>query len=325
MLHNLETYLKEHLDDEIEIREYEEKNMLPLFYRDIYEMYRVDIVGFPCLILKMKKGAFSVKYLIKHLDKLEDLTGLRPVLFFNALSSYRIKALIKHHIPFLIENGQMFLPFLGLHLKQTRKAETHSGRKVFAISTQVVFLYFLYNPVTLNTHEVAKTLNMTEMTASRALNELNDLNLVTYTLGGRTNRSKYYTRIGDPEYFSRGKTYLKSPIFKKVCIEVPMSGALLSASSALGKLTMLSPPEIKVLAVDKKNFNKEKYTIIADCGDASEDKTYVVELWHYDPKIFSNETHADKASLYAIMKEDADERIEQALDSLLRDEPWYTD
>lgn len=54
---------------------------------------------------------------------------------------------------------------------------------------------------------------------------------------------------------------------------------------------------------------------------------YLVELqlWNYDPKLFSNKNHVDLMSLYAILKEETDERVGQALEEILRGEPWYTD
>jgi hypothetical protein len=49
-----------------------------------------------------------------------------------------------------------------------------------------------------------------------------------------------------------------------------------------------------------------------------------VEVWDYDPGLFFNNGHVDLLSLYASLKEETDERIEQALEEVLQGESWYT-
>jgi hypothetical protein len=41
--------------------------------------------------------------------------------------------------------------------------------------------------------------------------------------------------------------------------------------------------------------------------------------------LFSKQSHVDLLSLFASLKEEKDERIEQALEEVLRAESWYTD
>ena len=49
------------------------------------------------------------------------------------------------------------------------------------------------------------------MKSSRALNELYNAKLLIYEIGGKTGRSKYYSRIYDSDYFQKGKVCLILP------------------------------------------------------------------------------------------------------------------
>ncbi len=72
----------------------------------------------------------------------------------------------------------IFLPFLGLDLK---KEQEHVEKEVkgFTILAQIAYLYFLYHKEdVLNTTEFANKMGFNKMTASRALNDLYQANLI---------------------------------------------------------------------------------------------------------------------------------------------------
>ena len=80
------------------------------------------------------------------------------------------------------------------------------------------------------------------MTASRALNDLYDANLLIYEIGGKTGRSKEYRRISDPEYFEKGRRFIKSPVKKVVYVKSAPAGTLVAGLEALAELSMINPP-----------------------------------------------------------------------------------
>ncbi len=108
----------------------------------------------------------------------------------------------------------MFLPFLELLLKNTPNLVKDEIQK-FSPSAQLAFLFFIYNNnITINNESFAKKMNLTLITASRALNELYDAKLIDFDSGGKTGRIKEYKRIVDNDYFEKGKNYLIKPIKK---------------------------------------------------------------------------------------------------------------
>jgi hypothetical protein len=177
----------------------------------------------------------------------------------------------------------------------------------------------------INTTDFAKKLGFNTMTASRALNDLYYANLITYEIGGKTGRSKEYRRIADPDYFIRGREYLKTPVKRIIYTKTRPLGALTAGIDALAELSMINPPDHPIVAIDRNNLNKEHIEIVKNKDIIKDTKLVEVELWDYNPRLFSYKDHVDKLSLYASLKEETDERVEQALEEILRGEPWYTD
>jgi hypothetical protein len=325
MITDVEVYLRENIDDNILIMPWVKRNDLPLFLRNSYNFYEMKLLDTQLILMEVLDNQVSFDQLEKHLKQVKNVANRDIVLLYKEISRYKRKKLIESKIAFLIEDGQMYMPFLGLDLK---KAEKQVEKKVKRFSTpaQVAYLYFLYNKddvVNINVFE--EKLRFNKMTASRALNELYDTNLITYQTGGRTGRSKEYKRIPDPDYFKGGQEYLKTPVKKLVYTKTIPLGALNAGLDALADLTMINPPRNRVVAIDRTRLKAEKIEIIKDFELIKDQDLIEVEVWDYDPRQFARLRQVDLASLYASLKEEADERVEQALLEVLRGEPWYMD
>jgi hypothetical protein len=163
------------------------------------------------------------------------------------------------------------------------------------------------------------------MKASRALNDLYHANLITYEMGGKTGRSKKYKRIPDPDYFLKGSGYIKTPIRNTVYTKIKPLESLTAGLDALSELSMINSPGYPVVAISRTQFNNQKIDTIKNRDLIKDTQLVELQIWDYDPKRFSDNNHVDILSLYASLKEEKDERIEQALEEILRGEPWYTD
>ena len=173
--------------------------------------------------------------------------------------------------------------------------------------------------------DFAEKMGFTKMTASRALNDLYHANLMTYEIGGKTGRSKEYKRISDPTYFLKGRIYVKSPVKKIVYAKIKPLGALTAGFDALAELSMINPPNYPVMAVSRTMFKNQEIEVIKNKDLIKDMQLAEIQIWDYDPKQFSDTKHVDLLSLYASLKEENDERIEQALKEVLGGESWFTD
>jgi len=320
-----EPYLKENIDEHITIKHWHNKNDFPIFLRNRYNFYEMAILGRQCILMEVIDGMPNIEQIQKHMKQIKNLTDFQIVLFYKDITRYRRKSLIENGISFVIEDGQMYLPFLGLDLKKAQE-NVEQDVKGFTTPAQVAYLYFLYHiKNVVNTTEFAEKMGFNLMTASRALNDLYHANLITYVIGGKTGRSKEYRRIPDPDYFQKGRAYLKTPVKKIIYTKTKPLGALSAGFDALAELSMINPPGHPVMAIDRNQLNKEQMEIVKNKDLIKDSKLVELQLWDYDPKLFSDKHHVDLLSLYASLKDDTDERVLQALEEALRDEPWYTD
>ncbi|MBC7088487.1 MAG: MarR family transcriptional regulator [Tissierellales bacterium] len=325
MVMTVELYLKENIDEQLTLKPCLKKDNFPIFIRNSYNFYEMKILETECILIEAIDEMPDIDQIQKHIQQIKSLTNRQIVLFYKDITRHRRKSLIKNRIPFVIEDGQMYLPFLGLDLKKTTEYGKEEVNR-FTTPAQIAYIYFLYHKEeVINTTDFAKKLGFNTMTASRALNDLYYANLITYEIGGKTGRSKEYRRIADPDYFIRGREYLKTPVKRIIYTKTRPLSALTAGMEALAELSMINPPDHPIVAIDRNNLNKEQIEVVKNKDIIKDKKLVEVELWDYNPRLFSDKDHVDKLSLYASLKEETDERVEQALEEILRGEPWYTD
>lgn len=323
MLKNVEFYLKENLDDDVVIENWGDKNKLPLFLQSNYNYFEVKIHNRQIILAEVLEDSPNVEQLQKHLMQIKSQTEYPLVLLYNELSRYRRKSLIENRISFLIKDGQMYMPFLGLDLSKVPEI-IEKEAKPFTTPAQIAYLFFLYNHNSIvNVTDFAKKMNFNIMTASRALNDLFHANLINYEVSGKTGRSKEYKRISNPEYFNKGKDYLKSPVRKIVHTIKEPEGAYLAGLDALSSLSMLNPEKKSVYAISKDNFYNSNIEIVKNWDLINDMNLVELEIWNYDPQLFSKDHYVDLMSLYLSLRDLKDERVEQALDEVLQGESWY--
>ncbi|WMJ77800.1 MULTISPECIES: helix-turn-helix domain-containing protein [unclassified Sedimentibacter] len=327
MLYKVNEYLKENIDENVTINTWNDENKLPLFLLEIYDFYDLNILGNQCILIKFINDVPKINDIKKHMKTLKAISNDNLVFLYNNISPYRRKALIQNRIPFIVENGQMYLPFLGLDLKKMIDKNSKSIEK-FSSTAQLVFLYFLYNKdLTLNTTELAKKLNTTAMTASRALNDLYSLGILKYDIGGKTGKSKNYKRIADTKYFDIGNKYLKNPVNKvvymdqsayNIAYDFPIAGL-----EALSMNSMINPSARSIRAISKQKLYDLMDYIEKDIYKIKDMNLMELQIWDYDPMIFAKNNVVDLASLAASFSGTSDERIEQAIEESLKGELWY--
>jgi hypothetical protein len=88
---------------------------------------------------------------------------------------------------------------------------------------------------------------------------------------------------------------------------------------------MINPPKYKVRAIYTEDLKLNDLEIIENIDIIKDENLVEIQIWEYNPRIFTKKSIVDIVSLYASLKEENDERIEQALEEVLRGEKWYTD
>ncbi len=323
MINELKAYIKEVCGCNISIYKWEKSEKLALFLQETYDFFQTEILSCPCILLKPKNDDLSVEQIKKHLNKIQIFTDAKLVIIDKRMTNYLKARFLENRIPFIILDRQMYLPFICLDIKNT----TYKKDKVkkFTPSTQMVYLYFLYNNSVINATELSEILGVSLMTVSRALNDLYDLNLLTYDLGGKTNRSKKYNRIASRDYYYLAKEFLQSPIKKLVYTKDDLEDSTYAGLSALSNLSMINGENYNVYAIDKADLDKIAVVEIEDKAMIEEENLNIVELWSYNPKLFTDTENVDLLSLYLSLKDERDYRVQDGLKELLRSTKWYMD
>ena len=164
------------------------------------------------------------------------------------------------------------------------------------------------------------------MTVNRVCNEIDAIGLGRYYDARRNNPNQREFRLllkGDKEeIWNRALSYFRGPIKKTVYAILQNKVGIKAGLTALSKFSMIAEPENEVIALAASNWkklteNKEVVEINVPDSNATE-----VELWSYDPELFSNDGCVDPLSLYLSLKETNDERVEMALDEMMENYQW---
>ena len=290
------------------------KSSMPLYIAGSYDFRTAYISDKRCIMMKPKEELVTLPALKKQIVKIQEVDRVPIVLELRAVSSYRRKSLIENNIPFITEK-QVFLPFIGTMLTDEKEPEKRTEKFVF--STQQLFLLYLYSKKKrLYISEDTKKLPFTAMTLTGAVKQLEDTDLFLVTKDGvnKVIESKY----GRSEVFEKTKQYLSTPVRKAGYIDKLQvtSDMVYAGETALAEKTMLNPNKVITYAVSDKNFDKK--ILIDELIDP--EKQVRLELWAYEPKMFSNDNSADNLSVVLSFRDNSDERIEEAVEKLTEGE-----
>lgn len=290
------------------------QSSLPLYIANSYDFCGMVIGKKHCITIKPRGELAALPALKKQIAKIQALDNVPVILDLNGISFYRRNSFIENNIPFITPK-QVFLPFMGAMLTNENEAEEEIDKFVF--STQQLFLLYLYsNKKKFYVSDATKTLPFTPMTLTRAVKQLKATGLFLVTKDGvnKVIEAKY----NRAELFEKAKKFLLNPVRKWGYIDKKevTSDMVFAGETALSERTMLNPPKLITYASWNKNFDKTK--LKNELIDS--EKQVRLELWAYDPKLFSSENTADSLSVALSFEDNYDERLEEAVEELIERE-----
>jgi DNA-binding transcriptional ArsR family regulator len=321
---NFKRYLKEALDIDAHPKQWPETGKLPIFLRNLYGFFEVRILKVSCLVMAAKDKAEQTPAKIhKHMLQVRKRWQDEVIYLQQKVTAYNRKRLIQHKIPFIVPLNQMYLPFLGIdlreHFKIIREAEAS-----FSPSTQVVVLYYLFHNDKLDftPKKLARELGYSTMTMSRALDELEDTGLGTIVMEGRKRVLRFDK--DKKKVWEIALERLRSPVKKILWVKYLLNEPLgmKAGLSALAHYSNLAEPPSPVLALEGKQWKRIKTNDNAMILDIAEPSASELEIWSYSPSLFAKMGVVDRFSLFLSMKEDNDERVQSALEEMMEQVAW---
>ena len=323
LVRRFEAYLREALGLDSRVAKWPGEKTLPLYLRELYVFYRARLNAEVLLLVPKTGDEQSPATLAKHMNKIREKWDHDLVFVNEAVSSLTRKRMIEQKIPFVIPGNQMYLPMLGVDLREYFR-KMQSARTALSPATQVLILDALYHPkIEADTPTVsAKRFGVSTMTMTRAFDELDHVGLGEHTVNGKERRLRF---PGKPiELWEAALPFLKSPVKKTTYIgsHLPSGNRLKSGLSALAEYSYLSQPETGMFAVEADEFRRIRKTEIQEWTRSPGPESMGIELWSYPPSRFGRKGVADPLSVYLSLKEDGDERVQAALKDLLKGMKW---
>lgn len=302
-------------------------NELPYFLRDAFQFSELELLGQPIVLaIRRAEAKQSLSEVRTWLDKVKALAGQPAVYVTDALASYDRRRLIEQKVPFIVPGNQLYLPDLGLDLREYFRQRAPATEAALSPSAQAMLITALlrqpWQP-DWQPSKVAVALGYTPMTLSRAVKELTAAGLAAaHTVG----RSRWLRMELPPEQvWERAKPALRTPVRRTVWVAAHRAAvhrpSRLAGLSALAHYSMLTEPKWPVYALTAADW---KAATDAGVRELPEPEAGAQEwqLWSYSPALLPDVTTVDPLSLTLSLQENADDRIQLALDELKGQLPW---
>ncbi len=316
-------YLNETLGVRVAVRPWADRNRLPIFLKQAYEFYLMEILGRECLaIVDRGHDEVSPATIRKHTEHLRAKFPGDIIYVRDRVAAYQRKRLIEQRVPFIVPGNQLYLPSFGLDLREFYR-RLHETPEAFTPAAQAVLLYLLLrDPGPHTPNELAKRLGYSKMSMSRVLQELENRPFARIETVGR-NR---LLAIADQRQraWKEALPFLRSPATKRSHVGRPNKpiGGVTAGLSALAHYSMLAAGPQKTVAMTGAQWRAIQAHFALKPASPNDTETITVEIWSYDPRILAEDNFVDRLSLYLSLRETSDERIEAALAEMMETFAW---
>ena len=288
---------------------------LPNFISTRYRLQLVSMNEQKIIFLYPKTELEQIEVLKKHIARIQKNENLPIVLVLKELSFRQREYLIREKIPFVADGKQIYLPFMAVYLQERCSAEKIPREEILP-SAQMLLLHFIYRGAQdLSTSQAAKDLELTPTSISRASRQLEEMGLLHIRKVGvqRIMQSEDSSKT----LFQKAGDKLLNPVKRTVYIPQKYVGADLPESgySALAEYSMLNAPNVRCYAAERISQWKD---VMTNSLQNSQEQV-AVEMWRYNPRKLSTRDTVDELSLALALREDTDERVEEAIEEMLNE------
>lgn len=320
-------YLHETLGIAPRVRAWPAAGKLPYFLQEAFQVRELMLLDRQILLaIDQRADRRRLANVRGQLDKLRQLVGMPVVYVTRTLASYERKRLIEQKVPFLVPGNQLYLPDLGIDLREYFRKPPAAPDAALSPATQAMLIAVLlrrpwraeWQPA-----EVVGELGYTAMTLSRAVKELTAAGIATLRTEGRVRW--LHTERTAAETWEHARPMLRSPVKLRAWVLPPQKTRprplRLAGLSALARFSMLTEPQWPTYAVAQAEWKAATQagfeTLPEPLPGACE-----WELWHYSPALVRDGDTVDPLSLTLSLQGNQDERVQLALDELKGRFPW---
>ncbi|MEN8203092.1 MAG: hypothetical protein ABFS28_10895 [Bacteroidota bacterium] len=339
-MHNksiLQAYISNVLGLEIQVDLLEKKDLMdiPLYIRDSYLIYRTVLFDKSLILLEPKdQEGIKISLISANIDLVIKRKGNPVVVLLNTCSALQRRRLIEKRINFIVPGTQLFLPELLMDLSEVYKSQSRSGKgQLLRPSAQFLLIFHLLHSVSkydlaeYNFKSVAAMTGYSPMAITLAAENLEKLGLIVI-IGTKDKAMSF--RYDKKELWKKvlASGLVRNPVRSRVFVDKePTDIQLLKCNiSALSEYSDLSPGNLGYYAIDNNDFRSlEKRNALENVN--KDEGRFCLEVWRYSPRriwgdLSRNHSSVDPLSLYITLQDNTDERVEMALEQLIREYQW---
>lgn len=298
------------------------KSGLPMYLTAGRSFYDIRLMDMSFSVVELKDSdKTDIRKLKSGLIQYEKSFGGNVAYCISDLSARKRDALIRNEIPFIAPPGQVFLPFMGIAMKNSFPKKKIEAKKMSPLE-QLLFLYLLYNGKKYTKAQLADMLHVTRAAITKVTERLGSKNLISEKKSGR---EVYVSLIGSPrQTFDAAKQWMINPVSRVVyCVDKDnCEGFLKSGESALSEISMLSAPRNEIKACHEKDERLSSIELFDDDKWENNGELIRLELWKYDPKIVCDSDSVDIISLSLSLANTYDERVQGELQDAMEAQGW---
>ncbi len=322
----IQRYLHDTLGLRASLRPWKGAGKLPYFLQEAFAVRHLTLHGHNVLLaLDERTRLPKLSELRTQVERLRAVAQMPVIYVTDALASYERKRLVEQRVPFLVPGNQLYLPDLGIDLREYfRQPKTVAGTAL-SPATQAVLIALLLSKPWRNDWvlaEIVAHLGYTPMTLTRVLRELATEGLAEVK---RSGRERHLHVDGTPqELWERARKTMRSPVKRSVWVHSIGRDARtlrLAGLSALARQTPLADPPWPVYAMSPTEWRTAKRAgpkLLPQPADGCSEW----QLWTYSPALVRGTHVVDPMSLTLSLEKGADERVQMALDELRKQFPW---
>jgi len=320
LIKEVQEYLYKTLLIQIMPRHWKNKNKLPFFLLNSYDFYEIDLLESHSLLMINKENTeIRPSEIHNHWKIIQEKYPDECIYVQSVISSYNRQRLIDRNIPFIVPGNQMYLPHLGIDLREHFRKMHNRKTTHVSPATQLVIIDALIHTVNEPTSPriLANKFGYSLMTITRTFKELESLKIGQVL---RKKRGCVWIVANKKTLWEQAKNFLQSPVKKRIWLQ-HRTLDIFSGLSALSHFSMISPPKLPIFAIGIDQW-KQLEQLGVDLAPTSEDADCELEIWNYDPKLFTTTCFADSFSLYLSLQTYEDERVKIALEEMMEKIVW---
>lgn len=315
----MKEFIEKSIGMEVDIKDVDYNGKLPMIYFSLYDFKIASMHNIEWLIA-IPKEKINLAQLRKNHRQIEKLLDMRCALYIKNTSTYSKNAMIEDGIPFIVEDKEIYLPFLGILLNFARERTIKPVQRISFLTQKMILtaIYERWNEVTVT--KAAEQLDITKMSASRCFDEIDFFDM---PILGTKGKSRVINVPDDiKELWSSIEVYMRNPVINNFYINDNLNLPVFGGMSALAEYSMMSDNKYPTYVVAKKDIKDlelkdrlvdikkdEPSCIIQEVG-------YVVSFGKGDA--------IDPLSLLLSLSDDEkkDERIEISIREMLEEYVW---